>query len=86
MARLVRKCPTPWSQQGGAEELKTNVSVPPQGRQADATSGKAIADYNPDIDYEPEGSIPDIEAINEEEENYIAEYAKIELPQARTLH
>ena len=33
--------------------------------QRDATEGKAIADYDPDIDYKPEGSEPDIKAVNE---------------------
>ena len=41
--------------------------------QADTTRGRDIADYNLDIDYEPEGSEPDIEAVNEEEENSDAE-------------
>ena len=76
----------PWSQQGCTEEPDTNVSVPQQEGQADATSGDDIEDYDLDIDYELEGSDPDIEAVNEEEENSDAEYAKMELPQARTLH
>ena len=69
-----------WSQQGGAEEPKTNVSVAQQGGQEDTTSGKAIADYDFVIDYEPEGSAPDIKEVDEEEENSDAEYAKIKLP------
>ena len=73
-------CLMPWPQQGGAEEPETNVSVPQQEGQADATRGKAIADYKSDVDYEPEGSDPDIKAVNEEEENSYAEYAKMELP------
>ena len=80
MARLVMGSLTPWSLQVGAEEPKTNVSVPQQGVQADTISGKALADYNPDIDYKPEGSDPDIEAVNEEEENSAAEYANMEIP------
>ena len=47
---------------------------------------KVIADYDPDINYEPEESDPDIKAVNEEEENSEAEFAKIDLPQIRTVH
>ena len=86
MARLMRECPLPWSQQGCADESETNASVSQQWGQADATSGEAIADYNPDINYKPEGSDPDIEAVHEEEENSDAEYAKMELPQSGILH
>ena len=35
----------------------TNISIPQQEGQADASGGKAIADYNPDVDYKPEGNI-----------------------------
>ena len=49
MARPVRGCPTPWSQQVGTKEPETNVSVPQQVGQEDTISGKAIADYNLDI-------------------------------------
>ena len=49
-----------WSQQGGTEEHGTNVSVHQQ-----ATSGKAVADYNLDVDYKPEGLDPGIKAVNE---------------------
>ena len=55
MARLVRGCPMPWPQQEEAREPETNVSVPQQGRQADATRGKDVADNNPYVDYKPEG-------------------------------
>ena len=71
----------PWSQQEGAGEPKMKVSAPQEGGQADTTRGKDIADYNPDIDYKPEGSDPDMKAFDEEEENSDAEYAKMELPQ-----
>ena len=70
----------PWSQQGGTEKPETNVSVPQQEGQADAISSKAVSDYDSDIFYKPEGSDPDIKAVNEEEENFDAEYAKMELP------
>ena len=71
----------PWSQQGGTEESETNVSVSQQGGQADTTRGKAVTDYDLDIDYKTEGSDPDIKPVNEEKENSDAEYAKMELPQ-----
>ena len=70
----------PWSEQEGAGEPETTVSVPQQGGEAEATRGKAIADYDLDIEYKPEGSDPDIKAADEEEENSDAEYAKMELP------
>ena len=44
-----------------------------------ATRDKAIVDYDLDVDYEPEVSDPDIEAINEDEETSDAEYAKMEI-------
>ena len=52
MARLVRECLMP-PQQRGTEEPETNVSVPQQGGQEDATTDKAIEDYNLDGDYKP---------------------------------
>ena len=85
MARPVMGCPMPQSQQGGTEESQINVSVPQQERQADAIRGKTIADYNPDVDYKPVGSDPDINTVNEEEENSDAEHVKMELPQDETL-
>ena len=84
MIRLVRGRPTPWPPEGTGEP-ETNVSVPQKGRQIDAKEGKSAADYDPDVDYESEGSNPDIEAVNEKEENSDAEHAKLELRQARTL-
>ena len=53
---------------------------------ADTISGKAIADYDLDVDYKPKGSDTDIKAVDEKEENSDVEYAKMELPQAMTLH
>ena len=76
----MRGCPTSQPQQGGTEEPKTNISVHQQEGQRDATGDKVIADYDLDVDYKPEGSDPEIETVNEEEENCDAEYAKIELP------
>ena len=56
MARAVRGCPTPWSQQEGAER-ESNPSVPQQEEQPDTAKGKGIVDYDLDIDYE--GSEPE---------------------------
>ena len=79
-------CPTPWTQQGGTEEPETNTNVSQQEEQTDASEGEVVADYDPDVDYKPEGSDPEIEALNGEEENNDAEYAKMELLQVRILH
>ena len=72
----------PSSQQGGTEQPETNQQEGP----TDATRGKALADYDLDIYYKTEISDTDIKAINKEEENSDAEYAKMELLQARKLH
>ena len=69
---------------GRHRRASENVSIPQQKGQADATTGNTIADYN--FNYKPEGSDPDMEAVNAEEINSNAEYAKMELPQAKTLH
>ena len=58
-----------WSQQGSADEQVTNISVPQQEGQADATGGKVIADYDLDMKYEAEVSGPEIEAVDKEEED-----------------
>ena len=79
MARPVREWPMPWPQQGCAEEPETNISVHQQEGQEDATQGEVIADYELDVDYKPEASDPDFEAVHEEEENSDAEYVKMEL-------
>ena len=84
MARPEREHPLPQSQ-GGAEEPETNPSVPQQEEHRDAKDGKVIADYDPDMDYRPERSDSDIKAIDEEEGNSVAEYAKMELSQDGTL-
>ena len=76
----MRGCFTPRLQQGGTEEPETNPSLPQQEEQPDATECKLVADYNLDVDYEPEGSVSYIKAVDEEEANSNAEYAKIELP------
>ena len=65
--------------QDSTEEPETNPTVPLQDKQRDARESKDMADYDLDVDYEPEGSEPDIKAVNEEEENSDTEYAKMEL-------
>ena len=75
----------PWSQQEVAGQPETNVSVPQQGGQTDASRDGEVADYDLDVDYKPEGSEPDIKAVNEEEENSNAEYVKMELHSCGTL-
>ena len=83
MARLVRGRPTARSQQEGIEEPERD---PQQEDQPDATGGKDIADYNPDIDYE--GSEPKVKqsAQEQREVDPDAEYAEMEIPQDGTLH
>ena len=57
----------------------TNISIPQQEKQTDAARGKVIGGYDPDVDYEPKKSGPEIKAVNKDEENYDAQYAKIKL-------
>ena len=52
MARPVRGHPTPWSQQEGTEKPQLNIIVPQQEGHTDAKGDEAIADYDPDIDYQ----------------------------------
>ena len=61
MARSMRKCLT-LKPQGGTDETETNPSVPEQEVHRDTREGKVITDYNPDVDYKPEWSDPDIKA------------------------
>ena len=46
-----------------------------------------IADYKPDVKYKPEGSDPEMEPVDheEEEQNSDAEYVKVELPCQGTM-
>ena len=71
-----------WSQPEGDGEPETNSNVPQQEKQADAIYGKAIADYELDVDYVPEGLDPEIKPVNHmlDEEDPDAEYAKMEIP------
>ena len=77
--RPVRGCPTSWPPKGTGEP-EAIPGDPQQEEQTDTISGKAVADYDQYVDYEAEGSSPDIKAVNEEEENSDAEYVKMELP------
>ena len=85
MPRTMRGCPRPWLQQKDIEEPETNSSVPQHEEQIDAAECEVLADYNSDINYKPEGSDPDIDAVHKEEENSYAEYVKMKL-QVGTLH
>ena len=68
MPKTVKGCLIPWPE-GDTKEPETNSSVPQQEEQRDAMEGKVIANCNTDVDYKPEGSDTDIEAVDEEEEN-----------------
>ena len=73
-----------WPQQGDTEEPDTNLRAPQQEKQRDITGGTVVSDYDTDVDYEPQGSNPEIKAVNKEEENSDTEQGKMELPQQRT--
>ena len=77
MARLVRGHPTARSQQEGIEEPERD---PQQEDQPDATGGKDIEDYNPDLNYE--WSEPEVKqsAHEQREVDPDAEYANMEIP------
>ena len=70
----------PQSWQEGTEEPETNLSVPQQEEQLDATEDKDIVDSEKGIGYE--GSEPKNEPVaqGENNEDPDKEYAKIELP------
>ena len=82
MARPVRGHPTTRSQQEGVEEPERD---PQQEDQPDATEGKDIADYNPDVGYE--GSEPKAEqsAQEQSEVDPDAEYGEMKISQDGTL-
>ena len=54
----MRGCPTTWSQSEGKDEPEMILNAPQQEGHPDATVGKEIACYNPDVDYE--GSEPKV--------------------------
>ena len=69
-------------QEKGAEEPERD---PQQEEQPDATGGKNIADYDPDVDYE--WSEPEVEPVTQDQREVgsDAEYAKMEIPCDGTL-
>ena len=73
-------CLTARLQLEGAEDSKTNPSIPQQKEHPNAAEEEVIADYKLDIDYE--GSEPKVEpnAQEEKEENSDPEYATMEIP------
>ena len=77
MARSLRGCPTARSQQEGAEEPQRD---PEQEDQSDASGGKDIGDYDPDVDYER--SEPEVKQSAQEqmEVDPDAEYVNKEIP------
>ena len=64
MARPVRGCPTPHSQQEHTES-ESNSTVPQQEEQPDAAEGEDIVDY--DLDIDSDGSKPKNEPAAQEE-------------------
>ena len=64
MARPMRERQTPQSQVG-TEEPDTNLNVPQQEEQRDISEVDIVAYYDPHVDYKPEGSEPDVEAVSE---------------------
>ena len=80
MARPVKRCPTPLLPEGTGEP-ETNVSA---GGTTRCNRGQSHSRLNLDIDYE--GSKPANEPVAQEheEENFDAEYANMEIPQAGT--
>ena len=81
-ARTVRGCLTTWSQQQVATGPQNDASVLHLEEQAYTEEDKVDMYYKPDVGYKPDeadpNNEPDIQE-EEEEENYDAEYAKIEL-------
>ena len=83
MDRPVRGCPTARSQQEGVEEPEWD---PHQEDQPDATEGKDIADYNPDVGYERSEAKVEQSAQEQREVDPDAEYVNMEIPQEGTFH
>ena len=82
MARPVRGCLSAGLQQEGTEEPERD---PQQEDQPDATEGKDIADYDPDIDCEV--SEPKVEQSAQEQRKVDpdAEYVEMDIPSDGTL-
>ena len=88
MARTIRGCLTAWSQPERTGEPEITPSFPQQEEESGAINGEVVADYKSDVDYEPEGSDPEIKPVNhiQEKEDPEAEYAKMEIPCQGTVH
>ena len=69
MTRTMRRHQTAWLQPESAEEIETNPSVPKKEEQPNATKGKVLVDYNPDIDYPGLELKNEPDAQEEKEEN-----------------
>ena len=86
MTMPVKGCPLSQPQQEGAEGPETNLTVPQQEEQPDATKGKVIADYDPDKDFEGSNPINEPVAQEEKEEDPNAENVNLEIPCTGTFH
>ena len=75
MAQTMDGNPAAWSQQEGAEEPKTNPSVPQQEEQPDVIEDEVIVDYDPDVDYEGSGLKIQPDVQKEKEENSDVEHS-----------
>ena len=73
MARRVRRCPTDRSQHEETEEPERD---PQQEKPPDATEGKDVVDYDPDVDYEWSELENELVAQDQREVDPNAEYAK----------
>ena len=63
MARPIRGHPVPQSQQEGKDEPEKKLLFLSNGDKQTPPMAK-IADYNPDVDFKPEGSDPDTKEVN----------------------
>ena len=61
MARTMMGYLTTWSQSEGKDEPETILNAPQQEGHPDATVGRDVTDYDPDIDYE--GLEPKVESF-----------------------
>ena len=55
MAQTMRGCLTACSQTEGAAEPENSLSIMQLEEQVDAEEGEVIVNYEPDVDYDPEG-------------------------------
>ena len=87
MAQTMRGCLTACSQIECAAEPENSLSIMQLEEQVDAEEGEVIVNYEPDVDYDPEGPDPNTQPVTqeEEEENFDAEHVKMELLYQGTL-